>query len=158
MKHLFVIGCLLITTAAHSQNVSFDAVKISEALTSATWEQIEQIIPALMLKLEKDMMSSGATDQASKVYAEELRRTFTRDNLTRIWAQMVSSRLTVEEQQEVLGFLQSSSGQKFLALSQESKLNVKYTLPLLKQSCSSANSRLDSSDRLSLQKVCGRYL
>ena len=53
----WVTALLLCTaTAAQSQNVSFDAVKLAEAVMATSWKNAEEnVLPAVLLKIETDL-------------------------------------------------------------------------------------------------------
>ena len=153
-----IAGCLLFFAGfAHSQNVTFEAFKIADLVMAGTWKNSEEnILPAIIQKIEADLKAGSATDKAAKVMSEEMRKAFCKDNLTRAVAQIVSTTMSIEEQKQALGFFQSAAGQKYLAIAGGGNDAVQFLLPIVKQACSAANAQLGFFERGSLNGFCGR--
>ena len=143
---------------AHAQSVSFESFKIAEVVISTTWKNAEDnILPALILKIETDLKAGSATDKAARVMAEEVRKAFSRDNFTKVVAQSISAMMTADEQRQTLLFLQSSAGQKYLKIGGgESQEATQLVVALIKQACVAANAQLGFFERGSLNGMCGR--
>lgn len=141
------------SVVASAQNVTFDAVKISELVVAKTWPQVEAVMPVLMSQLDQTMKSNGATEQATRVALEELRSAFNRDGMARVFAALITSQMSTEEQQETLRFLLSTAGNKYLQLSQKSGA-AEYGMPLINATCAKIRPRLSAGDLRSLAPFC----
>ena len=94
MKHFFAaVSLALFSSISAAQVVTYESVRLADMLIEGTWQTMEQSFPAMITGLESDLRSGGATERASKVLAEETRRTLTRDNFTRFIAQALSEKL-----------------------------------------------------------------
>lgn len=150
--------CIAMASFAHAQSISFEAFKISDLLMSATWENTAQnLLPALMQKLESDLKADSATEKAAKVLTEEVRRAFSKDNFSQAFAQMIAGKLSIDEQRQTLAFLQSRAGGKYMEImGGQGKEIMQAILPLFKQACNAANSKLGIFERGSLNGACGK--
>lgn len=158
MKTLLAIACCFcLGNPAHAQNTSFDAVKISELVISNSWENVSTALVALFQKLESDLVAKGTPERAAKVLAEEARRSLTQDNMSRATAQLISEKMTPEEQKETLAFLQSNSGRKFLILSKPDDTDRRFVASMLKQACDAANRQLNDAERGSIKGACSPF-
>ena len=155
MKHFFAaVSLALLSSISAAQVVTYESVRLADMLIEGTWQTMEQSFPAMITGLESDLRSGGATERASKVLAEETRRTLTRDNFTRFIAQALSEKLNEGELREIGAFLNSGAGQKWLRMSNDISASLKFLLPMVRQACDAANRQLSASDRGSLSKAC----
>lgn len=140
-----------------SQTVSFDAVKLADVFISNSWEGIAPLLEAAVAKLEVDLRNQGATEKAAKVLSDSLAQSMNKDNMNRAMAEMISERLNPAEQRELMTFLQSSLGQKYLSLSKGGEANTRFLGSIFKQACESANAQLGFFDRGSINRACASY-
>ena len=150
---LLLFICCFAPLAARSQAVTFDSVKIAETLIAANWVQLEGILPVIFTSLETDLKSGGATEKASKIFTDEIRKLMSREGVTRAYSQLIAAKLNADEQRETLTFMNSTAGQKYLALSKQSA-SEEFLLPMVKQACAGANPQLGFFDRGSLNRMC----
>lgn len=144
-------------TTLHAQNVSFESVRIAESITQTTWDSVEKSLPTLALGLESQFRASGATEKASKVFAEEMKRSMNRENLTKALAQMLTESFNSDELAELAAFVQSKVGKKYLELSKEMGTNPKHIFHILRLACAAANAQLGTIDRGSISSACSRF-
>lgn len=145
--------CCFAPLAARSQAVTFDSVKIAETLIAANWAQFEVVLPVMFTSLETDLKSGGATEKASKIFADEMRKLMSREGVTRAYSQLIAAKLNADEQRDTLTFLNSAAGLKYLALTKQSAAE-EFILPMVKQACAGANPQLGFFDRGSLNRMC----
>lgn len=153
IKCIFIYG-LMSGSSANAQKVSFDSVKIAEIVTEATWEQFAKTIPTLTSSLETNLKSQNATAVAAQVFVEELRRALTKDNFSRAFALLLAVKLSADEQRELLNFLTSSTGKKYIRLASTNEVGLEFITPMARQACIAASARLGSSDQSSLRALC----
>lgn len=145
-------------SSASAQYVSFESVRLAEFMASNTWQSLEQSLPIITSGFEAQLKSNGVTEEASKVLAEEFRRSMTQENMTRALAQMLTESFSNEEIKDLNLFMQSKLGQKYLQINKEMSNNVKMMTPIFRQTCISANSQLSSLERSSIAKFCSHFL
>ena len=143
------------TCSVFAQNISYDSVRIAELWTESTTQIVDNLLPSLIITIEANLKSSGGTEKGSKALAEAIRNVFTTDNLSRVVAQMISDKLNPDDQRQLLVFLQSPLGKKFLLINKETTSDTKYLTPLFKQACDAAKGQLGFFDRGSLNSICG---
>jgi hypothetical protein len=155
---LVASSCFIVATSIHAQDISFEALKIADSVASATWENFEKnILPVLTMRLESNLRAAGATEKAAKVFGEEIVTVINKDHFTQSYAQKIMENASIDEQKQMLTFLQSDAGQKLMAISTGRGMDMsKAFLPLLKKACYSADAKLESFDRGSLNGLCGK--
>ena len=83
-----------VSSVAVTQTVSYESVRLSDLFLDSSWKTLEQSLPPLMLGLESQLKTGGATEKASKVLTEEIRRAVTRENLSKSIAQALTEKFT----------------------------------------------------------------
>jgi hypothetical protein len=149
---LFAASCLG-AIGVRAQSVTFESVKIAETLVAANWAQLEPIFQVVFSTLETNIKSAGATENASKVFVSEMQKAINKEGVAKEYAKLIAAKFSAEEQRELFVFLNSGTGQKFLALSRQSSTD-EFMAPMVKQACAGANSQLGFFDRGSLNRLC----
>ena len=158
-KSLIAICCVAMASLSHAQGVSFEAFKITDLMMSSTWENLEQnILPAVVQKLESDLKTGSATEKSAKVFSEEVHRAFSKDNFSKAFAQILASKLSIDEQRQTLAFLQSGAGRKYMEISSGKGNEIMQAMmPIMKQACDAANAKLGIFERGTLNGICGKF-
>ncbi|MFM6991605.1 MAG: hypothetical protein ACKOWD_09980 [Rhodoferax sp.] len=158
LRNLIVACCVSLVTISHAQNVSYEAFKISTTIVSATWESTEKIMPSIILQLESELKTGGMSEKSVKIFSDEFRREFNKDNFSKLFAEILSRKLSVDEQKQTLAFLQSSAGAKYMELLGGKGNELQQAvIPLIKRVCESAKTKLGISERGSLSATCGQF-
>ncbi len=154
-KFKCLLASVLISSGVQAQTISYESFTISELTVAKSWENFRPMLDAMFLKLESDFKSGGATDRAAKVLTDQFSRGLTKESFSRLFAEVISEKMSPEEQREVLKFIQSEAGTKyFQVVSSQSDSLVKYFLPLFKQACATAEKDLGFFDRGSIKNIC----
>lgn len=149
-------GALLFTLfACAAQTLSFDSVRLADILLEATWPSTEKSIPLLVTGLKSQLVAGGTPDGPSRVFSEELQRGMTRENMSRYLAPVLSETFSDAEMKELLAFMRSPLGQKYLRMNNDISGN-RFIEPIAKQACGAAQKRLSTSEYSSLASICGR--
>ena len=156
MKHFLASYLIFALSAVGAQPVSFDSVRLADAIMASNWSSVEQALPTLIAGLESQMRASGVSERASKVFGEELRQSMSQDNLSRVIATVVTAKFTPDETRELSAFLQSKVGQKYLSINKDFSANPAYFGPIIKQACNGAVQRLQTTDKSSMSSICSR--
>ena len=156
-KFIFCIATVLLSFPASGQNISYEAYKLGEQFSAANWKSMEQSLPILITGLESQLRTGGATDRASKALAEQLRINMTQESFARLYAHVLSEKMSVEELKALHEFMQSAIGKKYLNLNNEMAGDLSYLRPLLRRSCEAANQQLSTFDRGSINSVCSQF-
>lgn len=154
LRLLLLFGLL---SACAAQTVSYESVRLAEMFISTTWKSTEAALPVLASGIQAQFKGAGASDAASKVFAEEVRRSLNKDNLTKAMAQAITNNFTDVEQRELAVFVHSTLGQKFLEFNKDATSNPKYYAPILKTACTTALQRLSAPDRSTIASLCNQF-
>jgi len=158
MKRYACLAMLAASCAwAPAQPVSPDALRIAELLAGANWQSLERSIPLLTAGMEAKLKASGLGDQLSKVFAQEVEHSMTRENVTRAIARGLSDSFSGDELKQLDGFWTSPLGQRYIAFQQQLMANPKFMSPILKQACASAGKQLEGADRDTLNAICAKF-
>lgn len=133
--------------------MSFESVRLADALAEHTWPTLEAALSPLFLGLEAQLRRNGTPDRASSVFVHELRKVFSRDNITKAMAAALNEKLNADETRELATFMQTRAGQKYLQLNTE-LTKPRYFLPMVKQACENASSQLSASEHAGLGSAC----
>lgn len=154
LSRLWVGALVLCGAVANAQTVTSDAVKVAEIISVQGWRAIEQGLPAIVMQLEANLKNSGATTLAAATFSQDFQKAMTQEAVARIYAQVVAQRMSTEEQQATLAFLQSAAGAKFLAIGGSGGQDVQaIAVPLARELCASIKSKISQADAHSLA-VC----
>lgn len=155
---LVLVGILSCGSVSHAQSIPFESFKIADIVMTSGWENMEKnLLPGVLMKLESDLKAGSATNNAAKVFVEEFRSVFGKDNFTKATAEVIAKKMTIDEQRQTLTFLQSEAGRKYGELSGgKGDEMLQAIVPMLKQACQAANAKLGLFDRGSLNSTCGR--
>ena len=151
LRLLLVFGLL---SACAAQTVSYESVRLAETFIATTWQGTEAALPLLASGIQAQFKGAGASEAASRIFAEEVRRGLTKDNLTKAMAQAITNNFTEVEQRELAAFAQSTLGQKFLQFNRDATSNPKYIAPILKAACTTTLERLSAPDRSTIANLC----
>ena len=155
---LKILASLLFTSCAFAQSVSYDAVKTAESWVNSSWEEeMGKAWSAMSLEMERQFKENGVSDQASKIWVEELRRSFTKENFSRALAPALTEKFNPDELKELNTFIQSNLGKKYLRLNKDLSSDPRFIAPFLKQSCDATKSRLGLFNRGNIDRVCGNF-
>jgi hypothetical protein len=131
LKIIFLVAILL-SSNSYAQTARDDSRELSAFLVEDTWKTMEQILAAAITGLEVQLRNTGATDKAAKVFSEELRRSFNKENMTKALALLYSENFTTEETKELLAFLRSELGQRYTRINGDSNNSLKHITFMLK--------------------------
>ena len=155
LKIVPLLLSLLTPLTAQSQSITYEAVRLSEIFLDSTWSSQEQSIPLLIAGIEAQLRQAGASERVATVFPRELKRSLNRDNLGKAFAAVLSQQLTSDESKDLIAFLQSSLGRKYLSLSKEITNSPAFSAQLFKPACDQVTSQLSSSEKVVLQSFCG---
>lgn len=145
---LFLLACC--STFAHAESVSPEADNIAEFVSSHSWPNVEQMLPAIVRQLENDLKEGGATGRAAATFASEFQRTLNKQAVARLLAKVVAREMTPEEQRTALAFVQTSAGAKLFAIGGSGRGVEAIALPLIRELCTSLKTQLSRADADSL--------
>lgn len=158
MKTLFTTVALLsLHSFCTAQPISIEAARLADTFIEHTWPSQQKAIPLVIAGLQSQLKATGVNESATKVFGEELIRSMTKDNMSKMLAQGLTEVMSEAEQKEINAFLLTKTGQKYLKFSNDLTVNNQYTMTMLKQACVASNARLGSSDRSSIVGICGSY-
>jgi hypothetical protein len=155
-RTLSTVGLLFTLLACAAQTVSFDSVRLADMLLEATWPSTEKALPLLMSGLKSQLVAGGAADGPSRVFSEELQRSMTRENMSRSLAPFLSETFSDAEMKELVVFMRSPLGQKYLRMTNDISSGTRIIQPIAKQACEASQKRLSATDYASLVGICGR--
>ena len=157
MKKITVVLWLLLTaTCAHAQTPSPESLQFAGILVDKRWSQIEPLLPSILAGMESQARGNGAPAHVARILAEEFGKAFTKDTMSEITAQIISSSFTIEETKQLIEFFDSPLGQKYLGLNSILMNNVALFLPIARRTCAATVARLEEPDKTSLAKQCSR--
>ena len=159
MNFLFKVATtLLVTGCAYAQNVSYDAVKFAETWVNSSWEEgMGKAWPSISLQMETQFKENGVSDQATKIWMEEFRRSFTKENFSRALAPALTEKFSPDELKELSTFIGSNLGKKYLQLNSTLSTDPRFIALFLKQTCDATKSRLALNSRGNIDRVCGNF-
>jgi hypothetical protein len=155
IRSLGAIVLLSGVLACAAQPVSFDSVRLADVLLESSWPAIERMTPLFVAGLKSQLVTGGMTDTASRVLSEEIQRSMTRETMSRALAIILSDRFTETETKELLGFMRSPLGEKYLQTNNDISSGTRLARPIFKQACDASLKRLSAADRSSLASACG---
>ena len=157
LRSILFIGAIQFSSPALSQNVSYEAVRLADIFVQSNWSAIDQSMPAISAMLEKQMTANGSSDDLPKIYTIKFRAAFSKENVGKIVAQLLTQKLTTGEIREVAAFMQTSAGKKYLGLSGELSKSTQLIVPIFQQACRDADLEVSSSDKRGLRLFCNQF-
>ena len=156
MKHFLILALFSLGSWSNSiaQNVSYDAVQLSNVLIEKSWKATEVAIPTLLLGVKAQLEKGGATKESSRVLVEELQKSFTKENFGRGFAKVLSEKFSAEELRQISEFLASPVGKKYFELFGSEEQGLKVIEFILKSACDASKEKLSFFDRGSINSVC----
>ena len=100
----WILGAIATTAfliACAAQSVSFESVRLADALTESSWPTLERSMPLLISGMRSQFVANGADETASRVLSEEIRRNLTRENLSKALASRLTERFSEPEMKEL---------------------------------------------------------
>ena len=158
-KQFILVGAaaLLSASLTYSQNIKYEAFKLSEIIVSTNWDKAKPGIDAMFDGFALKLKDDRANEKANQVVLEEMRRAFSRDNFSKMVAEGLSENMTEAELREVLAFWQSPVGIKYQNAN-ANLLSAKAIAKLLAETCNAAKSRLSFIEqRGPAWEDCRRY-
>jgi hypothetical protein len=158
MKRPLALVCLFaVSSAALSQTLNYEAVRLTDQLIEGSWKSVEVVVPAILAGMKVQLETGGASKEASKTFTEELQRNFTKDNFARGYSKQVSEKFSVDEIVKLSEFYSSPLGQKLLKFSTSEDVGAQSVQLIIKASCDSVKQKLGFFDRGTINSVCGKF-
>ena len=148
---LTLFGLLGISVA---QNVSYDAVQLSNLLMDRNWKNFENLIPIMLPGLKEQFEKGGATKDASRVFVEEFQNNLTKDKIGRAYASILSEKFNQSELRQLLEFQLSPLGSKAQELTNSQEFGINLVKGAAKSACDASREKLKVLDRESINSVC----
>lgn len=141
----------------NAQNVTYEAVQIAQVTMERSWRTMEETMPMLYGQIETHFQKDGLSAGGASIFSDELKKLLNKDSFTRLFAQTISNRLSVDEQRQTLSFLLTPAGIKFQESMNETDDSRKLLLPMFKQACAAATTRAAGADRQFFQTNCSKF-
>lgn len=141
-KYVLVLMLLSLSFAASTQTVSFDSLRLAEAVINASLQAGEQVFA----QADQIAAKQGVTNKASRMLSDEIVNVGIRTR-----AASYTEKLTEEQIKQALSFFKTEAGQKFLRVEAEDSIAPGDQASDMKEACAAAAQRLGPGpDRASL--------
>jgi len=154
-----VLGVLaLVATfeSASAQTVSFESVRLADAMLNTTWPGMEASLPLIISGFKGQLKSGGASERASEVLSEEFQRNNTKENFAKSLALLLSESFSEAELKELAAFLLSPVGQRYLRLNSDAMKSPRFVLSMFNDACLTSARRLTASEWASIASICDK--
>ena len=147
------LSCAIFSCASNS--VTFESVRLADIMITANWSTFQSLLPIIQQSAQNKLKKSGASDHTAKIFSDEFGDSMSKENLSKIYALVITQHFSEHEQKELGEFLQSPLGIKYLEFGDEILKNPKLLKPILSQACKTTKQRVSSAEYKKISRECG---